>query len=69
MNMNKEYRNELRDLKAQEREIARGLKHVTATAKKEITSITRNVEREARLAYKQLARIGKRRAILKGRLS
>lgn len=69
MTMIKEYRAELRDLKAQEREINKGMKHVVATAQREIKAISRHVEREQKLANKQFNRIANRRAILEGRLS
>ena len=69
MTMTKEYRAELRDLKAQEREISTGLKYVTKQATREISIIERNVMREGKLATKQLTRIAKRRAVLEGRLS
>jgi hypothetical protein len=69
MNMNKEYRKELRALKAQEREIARTVERGRKAATREIEAIERRLQRESRLAFKAGVRINKRRAVLEGRLS
>lgn len=69
INMKKEIRKELREIKSQERAIARGVLREAQMAKKQIKTIQRGLERVARVGVKLTQRLMKRRAVLEGRLS
>lgn len=68
MNMNKEYRAEIKILNGAERKIRRELSAHTKATVKQIRLLERNSVRAEKRCDRELQRINKRRAILEGRL-
>ena len=69
MNMQKEYRAELRVMKKAEGKINRDVRTLERNTAKAIAVMNRTLERGRKAANKELGRIHQRRAILEGRLS
>lgn len=67
-NMKKEYRSELKQLRANERVVRRDIRKASSAYWNAKRKLLRDHEREARAAGVALNRIGKRKAILEGRL-
>lgn len=69
INMNKEYKQELKVLRKAKAKIAKDMAGATASAVKQVKAIYTSLGRGAKRCQKELARIEKREAILEGRLS
>lgn len=68
MDMTKEYRAELRAIRAQKRWIEKTLRKAMGDVKRETARIYLALRKHQRLASRGLARLNKRQAILEGRL-
>jgi hypothetical protein len=69
MNMNKEYRRELRQLNKVARKIGLDWRRFFATNQKAILKIQRDTARGRKATERELNRISRRQAILEGRLA
>lgn len=69
MNMNKEYRAELKVLRKAKKKIERDMSAATKTASKQVQAIYTALGRGAKRCQKEVARIERRESILQGRLS
>lgn len=68
MNMNKEYRAELKQLAKTEKKIKQDYKKLTRDTTRAMAELNRSTQRGRVATNRELARIEKRRAILQGRL-
>jgi hypothetical protein len=69
MNMNKEYRAELRTLKKAERKLWRDCKAAVRDFNREIAALEKRKDRAVRNTHTAVAKIDRRAAILEGRLA
>jgi F0F1-type ATP synthase membrane subunit b/b' len=69
LNMNKQYRAEIKSLRSEAREIGRDAVRIEREARKEITRIIRESEKMLAGLSKRAGEIEKRRLILAGRLA
>jgi hypothetical protein len=69
MNMNKEYRAELKQLRKTEKKLNSDYKKLIRETTRQMAALNRSGQRGRMATHRELARIQKRRAILEGRLA